>query len=344
MVQTPWCLTSGEVSQTVRGLHEQQDDVQGRYIQADQSLQKPFLTAFSSTPAPPVSTVAAPTPPVLPVPPPFGSSLSMDSIIASGGSESARDSATNLPRASGSRVTTDMAIDPRWNAELPENKTQYFQSIAKELDNSEIRFMPDPHAPAALPMVGGSRNASDHEDAKPSAGRRSSMLKSRIKHSKTPPRAAASARQQSVTDTTIPRTPSSSSISATTSVSRRPSVPVPPVPGGSRSTSSGLDRQRSISMTTSTVPPASHPSRLPLPPPLTMPAGFATAVPPSTAPEPADGDWIGIAFVGAKGSGKSVAIRKTIKHQTTRDHRRLRYNGYESMSLYFSAVRPTNVP
>jgi hypothetical protein len=83
----------------------------------------------------------------------------------------------------------------------------------------------------------------------------------------------------------------------------------------------------------STAPPHSHPSRLPMPPPpLTMPAGFATAIPPiPNAPEPADGDWIGIAFVGAKGSGKSVAIRKTIKHQTTRDHRRLKVHGYESV-------------
>jgi hypothetical protein len=257
----------------------------------------------------------------------------MDSIIASGGSESAHDpnhSATHLQRVT-SKPNTDLAIDPRWNADVPEDKTQYFQSIANELDTTEIRFMPDPQAPSAVPMVGGPRNISDHEDAKPSAGRRSSMLKSRIKASKTPPRAVSSARQQSVTDTPIPRTPSSSSISATTGATRRSVKPAPPVPAGSRSSSSGLDRQRSISMLASAAP-NSHNSRPPLPPPLTMPAGFATAIPPTGAPEPADGDWIGIAFVGAKGSGKSVAIRKTIKHQTTRDHRRLRYNGYESMS------------
>jgi len=331
-MQTTWCLTLGG--------HPQEDDVLERYIQADQSLQQPFLTAFSSTPAPPISTVATPTTPLLPAPSPFRSSLSMDSIIPSGGSESAHDSshpAAHLPRTSGTRANADIAIDPRWNADLPDDKAQYFQSIANELDNTEIRFMSDPQAPAAVPMVGGSRNVSDQEDAKPSAGRRSSMLKSRIKPSKTPPRAISSGRQQSVTDTPIHRTPSSSSISATASANRRPAIPVPPVPGGSRSSSSGLDRQRSISMMASTAPPTSHPPRLPLPPPLTIPAGFATAIPPtipptSHAPEPADGDWIGIAFVGAKGSGKSVAIRKTIKHQTTRDHRRLRHNGYESMS------------
>jgi hypothetical protein len=222
-----------------------------------------------------------------------------------------------------------MAIDPRWNADLPEDKTRYFQSIANELDNTDIRFMPDPLSPSAVPMVGGTRNVSDHEDAKPSAGRRSSVLKSRIKSSKTPPRAVSSARQQSVTDSPMPRTGSSSSISATTSTNRRPAMPFPPVPGGSRSSSSGLDRQRSVSLLASSAP-NSLPPRIPLPPPLTMPAGFATAIP-APAPEPVDVDWIGIAFVGAKGSGKSVAIRKTIKHQTSRDHRRLRYNGYESM-------------
>ena len=268
----------------------------------------------------------------------------MDSITPSGGAESALDpshSATHLPRSSaGSRANAEMAIDPRWNADLPEDKSQYLQSIANELDNTEIRFMSDPQAPSALPMVGGSRNVSDQEDPKPPAGRRSSMLKSRIKPSKTPPRAVASGRQQSVTDTPIHRTPSSSSISATASANRRPAMPVPPVPGGSRSSSSGLDRQRSISMMASTTPPTSNPSRFPLPPPLTMPAGFATAIPPTNqAAEPSDGDWIGIAFVGAKGSGKSVAIRKTIKHQTTRDHRRLRYNGYESMSRFIFFYR-----
>lgn len=293
----------------------------------------PFLTSFSSTSVPPISTVATSIPPALPAPSPFGSSLSMDAIIASGAGDSAHDpnhSATHSPRLA-SKANTDMAIDPRWNAELPEDKTLYFQSIANELDNTEIRFMPDPLTPSAVPMVGGTRNVSDHEDVKPSAGRRSSMLKARIKASKTPPRAVSSGRQQSVTDSPIPRTPSSSSISATTSVNRRPAMPLPPVPGGSRSSSSGLDRQRSISLLPSNAPNP-HPPRIPLPPPLTMPAGFATAIPPSgTAPEPVDADWIGIAFVGAKGSGKSVAIRKTIKHQTTRDHRRLRYNGYESM-------------
>ena len=268
----------------------------------------------------------------------------MDSITPSGGSESAHDpshSATHLPRSSGgSRANADMAIDPRWNADLPENKAHYFQSIADELENTEIRFMSDPQAPSAVPMVGGSRNVSDQEDPKPSAGRRSSMLKSRIKPSKTPPRAVSSGRQQSVTDTPIHRTPSSSSISATASATRRPAMPVPPVPGGSRSNASGLDRQRSISMMASTAPPTSHLSRFPLPPPLTMPAGFATAIP-ATKNAPADGDWIGIAFVGAKGSGKSVAIRKTIKHQTSRDHRRLKHNGYESMSrLYPPTVCP----
>ena len=267
----------------------------------------------------------------------------MDSIIASGGSESPQDSghsATHLPRLA-SKANTDMAIDPRWNAELPEDKTLYLQSIASELDNTEIRFMPDPQTPSAIPMVGGTRNVSDNEDVKPPAGRRSSVLKSRIKASKTPPRAVSSARQQSVTDTPIPRTPSSSSISVNTSANRRPAMPFPPVPGGSRSSSSGLDRQRSISMLASSAP-NSHPPRIPLPPPLTMPAGFATAIPSAgNAPEPVEADWIGIAFVGAKGSGKSVAIRKTIKHQNTRDHRRLRYNGYESMlSFVFFACCP----
>jgi hypothetical protein len=207
-----------------------------------------------------------------------------------------------------------MAIDPRWNAALPDDKAQYFQSIANELDTTDIRFMSDPQAPSALPMVGGSRNVSDQEDAKPSAGRRSSVLKSRIKPSKTPPRAVSSARQQSVTDTPIHRTPSASSISATASWIRRPAMPVPPIPGGSRSNLSGLDRQRSISLLASTAPPASIPTRFPLPPPLTMPACFAMAIPPASH---AEGDWIDIVFVGANGSGKSVAIRESIKHQTT---------------------------
>jgi hypothetical protein len=259
----------------------------------------------------------------------------MESVVAPGASESAHDSpnsATHPSRPSTSKATTDMAIDPRWNADVPKDKSQYFQSIASELDKTEIRFLPDPLAPSAVPMVGGSRNVSDHEDAKSSAGRRSSMLKGRIKPGKTPPRAVSNGRQQSVTDTPIPRTPSSSSISATANPNRRPAMPVAPVPGGSRSTSSGLDRQRSISMTASSAPQPSHASRLPLPPPLTMPAGFVTAIPPtSSVPDPADGEWIGIAFVGAKGSGKSVAIRKTIKHQTTCDHRRLKYNSYESL-------------
>lgn len=267
----------------------------------------------------------------------------MESIMASGGSDSPREpnhSATQLPRFA-SKANTDMAIDPRWNADLPEDKALYFQSIANELDNTEFRFMPDPHTPSAVPMVGSTRNVSDHEDAKPPAGRRSSVLKSRIKTSKTPPRAVSSARQQSLTDTALPRTPSSSSISATTSANRRPAIPLPPVPAGSRSSSSGLDRQRSISLLASAAP-TSNPPRIPLPPPLTMPAGFATAIPPAgNPPEPVDADWIGIAFVGAKGSGKSVAIRKTIKHQTARDHRRLRHNGYESMLTFaFFAYLP----
>jgi len=332
MIQTTSCFTLPRPPQNGPGLHEQRttskDDIY-KLINLFNSF--PYL--ISSIHPSPISTVATSITPALPARSPFGRSLSMDSVIASGGSESAPDSshsATHLPRLA-SKASTDMAIDPRWNAELPEDKTLYFQSIASELDNTDVRFMPNPLTPSAVPMVGPARNVSDHEDAKPPAGRRSSMLKSRIKSSKTPPRALSSARQQSVTGSPMPRTLSASSISATTSAARRTAMPFPPVPGGSSSSSSGLDRQRSISLLASTAP-NSQPPRIPLPPPLTMPAGFATAIPPSgTAPEPVDGDWIGIAFVGAKGSGKSVAIRKTIKHQNTRDHRRLRYNGYESM-------------
>jgi hypothetical protein len=305
MIQTTWCLTPGRHHRTVQGLHEQQDIVQGRYIQADQSLQQPFLTAFYSTPAPPpISTVATSTPPVLPAPSPFGSSLSMDSIIASGGSESAHDpnhSATHLQRSSdGSRANTDMAIDPRWNADVPEDKTQYFQSIANELDTTEIRFMPDPQAPSAVPMVGGSRNISDHEDAKPSAGRRSSMLKSRIKRARRRPvlfHPHANNRSQT---RQYPGRLLHLQYQQLRVRHRRPVMPVPPVPGwvafqlvwtGSSTEYKhvGFSCTSFTSLAISIAPTTYYACR------------FCDCIPPTGAPEPADGDWIGIAFVGAKG-------------------------------------------
>ena len=82
----------------------------------------------------------------------------MDSIISPGGSESphgSNHSVTHLPRLA-SKANINMAIDPRCNTELLEDKTLYFQSVAIKLDSTEICFMPDP---STLLVVGGTRRS-----------------------------------------------------------------------------------------------------------------------------------------------------------------------------------------